>query len=686
MEVADRGGSGLSLEMLDPAPVGVAVTQGPDHRLIYSNAVYRFTLSDPRGGMSVEEAFAAFVLPHYRPRFDRVYATGEPDVGTAEPAVPIPGSREPGERSFTFSLSRVAFSRGEHGVLVVVMDVTEQTTAAYRVTALAEERRRILRRYESLMRVSADIFWVTSRDGFVSEPSPSWARVTGQPWEGYRGQGWLRMVHPDDRAATVRSWARAVSRVAEMWEHVYRLHTSDGGYRHFQLRAVPICENDQVVEWVGTCTDIEQLWQEQRRQGLLDRAARATAQLRSLEEMLGALADVIVPELADGCGVYLVTDLTGERHGGAPFVIERLATAARPGVKRLPPYSEEQLPAGNAFVKAVRSRRPLLMTFPAGSPPPQAAPAGTLPWLVANDANSVLILPVVVDGSVPAVVCVVACGDRPVISRDDISMLSRMFDHAHDALSRAIRFQRSQQISLALQYSLLAEPPHLSELRIVARYRASPSAAEVGGDWYDSFVLPDGVTALVIGDVSGHDLNAAVAMSQLRNMLRALAMDRCEPPGEILTRLNVAMESLSDDVTATCVYSRVEELDGHYRLWYASAGHPPPLLVSPEGGARFLEGGVSPLLGFPHTGPRVSQAEPLPPGSTLLLYTDGLVERPGEHLDLGLERLRRLAESVADEPVDRFCDSVVSGLPTSGLDDIAVIALRLPPASTSGGR
>ncbi|MGW3348859.1 SpoIIE family protein phosphatase [Nonomuraea rubra] len=679
MEVEDSGGGNLSFEVLDPAPVGMAVTRGPDHRLLYSNALYRAQVSGPRCGMPVEEAFATFVLPHYRASMDHVYTTGEPVIRTAQQVGSLPGDPAPPERFFTFSLSRVVFGPGEHGVLVMLIDVTEQTLTERRVTAVAEQRRRILRRYESLVRLTADIFWVTSRDGYVSEPSPSWERMTGQRWADYRGQRWLRTVHPDDRPGTIMSWSHAVGQAVEMWEHVYRLRTCDGGYRHFQLRAVPISENGQVVEWVGTSTDIEQQWQDQRRQRLLDRAANATAQLRSLEEMLGALADVIVPELADGCGVYLVTDLTDERHGGAPFVIERLATAARPGLKRLPPYSEEQLPAGNAFVQAVRRRRPLLMTFPAGSPPPQAAPEGTLPWLRLNDANSALILPVVVDGGVPAVVCAVTCGDRPAIGRDAFTLLSRMFDHAHDALSRAIRFQRAQQIALALQYSLLAEPPCLPDLRIVARYRASPSAAEVGGDWYDSFVLPDGVPALVIGDVSGHDLSAAVAMSQLRNMLRALAMDRREPPGEILTRLNVAMESLSGDVTATCVFARVEECDdGGHRLWYASAGHPPPLLVSPEGRARFLVEGVSPLLGVPQAGPRVSQAEPLPPGSTLLLYTDGLVERPGEHLDEGLERLRRLAESVAGEPVDRFCDSVVSGLPTSGLDDIAVIALRVP--------
>ncbi|MER6582506.1 SpoIIE family protein phosphatase [Nonomuraea sp. NPDC001023] len=675
----EPAGSGLAFEVLEPAPVGVAVARGPDHRLVYTNAAYRSLFADSRTGLPIEEAFAEFVQVHFRAQFDHVYATGEPFVTTAEPEYVV-GPQCEERRVFTSSLSRVVFGPGDYGVLEVVMDVTEQVTAARRIEALAEERRRILRRYESLIKVSAEIVWVTTRDGYVKEPSPSWERVTGQPWEGHRGQGWLKMVHPDDRQDTIRSWSRAVSRATETWEHVYRLHTADGSYRHFEMRAVPICEHGEVVEWVGSCSDIEEQWQEQRRQRLLDRAAAATAQLGSLEEMLGALSDVIVPELADGCSVYLITDLTGDRRGEAPFVVERLASAVGEGMVPLSPYSEEQLDDGNAFVAVVRRRRPVLQTFPAGCPPPDLAPAGTRAWLAASGANSMLVLPVVVDGAVPAVVGVVTCGDRPAINRADITLLGNMFGHAHDALSRAIRFQRTQQVALALQYSLLAEPPRLPGLRIVARYRASPSAAEVGGDWYDSFVLPDGVPALVIGDVAGHDLSAAVLMSQLRNMLRALAMDRCEPPGEILTRLNIAMESLSSEVTATCVFARVEGENGGHRLRFAVAGHPPPLLVTAQGHGRFLEEAVSPLLGFSDGETRASWTEPLPPGSTLLLYTDGLIERSGEHLDLGLGRLRRVAESLAAEPLDSFCDQVLSGLPSTGLDDIAVIALRLPPA------
>ncbi|TDD39363.1 serine/threonine-protein phosphatase, partial [Nonomuraea terrae] len=201
-----------------------------------------------------------------------------------------------------------------------------------------------------------------------------------------------------------------------------------------------------------------------------------------------------------------------------------------------------------------------------------------------------------------------------------------MLDHAHTHLSNAMRFQRTQRIALALQNYLLPDPPRVPGLEITARYRPSAAAAEIGGDWYDSFRLPDGSAVLTVGDVAGHDLAAAVTMSQLRNMLRGLAMDRREPPGDILRRLNIAAESLYPDVTATCVLARLNgPLGGGWRLEYAVAGHPPPLLVTPRGEARYLEDGLSPLLGVTCDMPRDSATATLPPHSTLLLYTDGLV-------------------------------------------------------------
>jgi serine phosphatase RsbU (regulator of sigma subunit) len=256
--------------------------------------------------------------------------------------------------------------------------------------------------------------------------------------------------------------------------------------------------------------------------------------------------------------------------------------------------------------------------------------------------------------------------------------MRQIFDHTHDALSSAAQYHRTQQLALALQHSLLADPPELADLDIVARYLASPSAAQVGGDWHDSFMLPDGATVLAIGDVAGHDLAAAVEMSRLRNMLRVLTADRLAPPGEILRRLNAAMATVDPNATATCVLSRVEQpAPGSRQLNYAVAGHPPPLLITPDGDGRFLEEGGNPLLGIPFDEPYHDATEPLPSGSTLLLYTDGLVEHPGEHLGTSLDRLRRRAVALAPRPLEDFCDGLLDDMPTTGSDDIAMIAMRV---------
>ncbi|WP_301177013.1 SpoIIE family protein phosphatase [Actinomadura geliboluensis] len=664
----------LTLEVFDLAPVGVAVTTGPDHRLVYTNIAYRASFGARPIGRPIREAFGELLEQDYFELFDRVLATGEPvDVADAPVTLHFGSGRE--RRFFSFSLSR--FEDGEPGVLAVAADVTEQVTTARRARQMAETRRRLLHRFQSLIRVSAEIVWVSGPHGGIIEPSPGWERVTGQDWEEFRGEGWLRALHPDDRLPTLRSWHAAL-REATPWRHVYRLRTVDGEYRHFEVHAAPVYEGGAVVEWVGTCADVEQRWQRQRRQELLGRAAVATAEHADLHDMLGALADVLVPALADGCGVHLLPEFA-ERPASAPVLSRRIATAARDGLPRRLPAGEEWFAADSGFVQAIRRRRPVRRSFPPGEPPEDLLPASTVSWLTDAKAHSVVVLPVVVDGAVAAVVTASACGDRPPMGADDVALMGQMFDHAHDALSSAMLFQRTQRVALALQHGLLAQPPEVPGLDIVARYRASPAAAEVGGDWYDSFVLRDGATALVIGDVAGHDLGAAVAMSQLRNMLRGLAVDREEPPGDILRRLNIAMATLAPEGTATCVLARIEESPaGGLQLNYAVAGHPPPLLVTAGGDARLLEDAANPLLGLLVDQPCISAVVPLPPRSTFFLYTDGLIEHPDEHLDQGLGRLRRRAAELCEAPLPAFCDGILTGLPTTGTDDIAVIAARVP--------
>jgi hypothetical protein len=451
---------------------------------------------------------------------------------------------------------------------------------------------------------------------------------------------------------------------------------AEGGYRHIQARAVPVFDGDTVVEWVGTFTDIEQEWQQEQHRKLLDKVAAATADVAGLDEMLGTLSTVIVPNVADGCGIYLIPEF--EDRLPMPFVAERVTHLCTRREEPVSLLRTERFDPGSGFVEAVRTRRPVHYAFPLGSPPPGMVPPGVEECFRVIEANSAALVPVVVDGAVAAVVGVVVSGSRRPISAADVELLARMLDHAHPHLRNAMRFQRTQRVALALQHCLLPDPPHVPGLEIAARYRPSAAVAEIGGDWYDSFRLPDGATILTIGDVAGHDLTAAVTMSQLRNMLRGLAMDRHEPPGDILNRLNIATEALCTDGTATCILARLEESGDCWRLHYSVAGHPPPLLVTWEGEGRYLEGSADPLLGLAYDQPRTSAVEVLPPRGTLLLYTDGLVELPGEHLDEGLERLREDAASMARAPLDAFCDHLLTQVPMTRKDDIAMIAVRLP--------
>jgi serine phosphatase RsbU (regulator of sigma subunit) len=216
-------------------------------------------------------------------------------------------------------------------------------------------------------------------------------------------------------------------------------------------------------------------------------------------------------------------------------------------------------------------------------------------------------------------------------------------------------------------------------IQLAARYQPAPAGSQVGGDWYDAFTLKGGTLALVIGDVVGHDLTAAAGMAQLHDILRSLAWDRTDPTDAVVDRLDDAMHAITTVPMATLVLARVEGPDnGPWTLRWTSAGHPPPLLPTPDGHAQYLEAGQGLLLGARQgiMGRRPSAAHALPPGSTLLLYTDGPVEIPGSDLDTGLGRLRRHA--LAHEPLDTLCDQLSARMPPGSTDDIALLALRLP--------
>ncbi|MDX3234178.1 SpoIIE family protein phosphatase [Streptomyces sp. ME03-5709C] len=262
----------------------------------------------------------------------------------------------------------------------------------------------------------------------------------------------------------------------------------------------------------------------------------------------------------------------------------------------------------------------------------------------------------------------------------DLPLLEDLTRRAGLALDNARLYQRQRKVSETMQRHLLPQMPTIPGLSMTARYVAAPQASQVGGDWYDAFPLADGSTALAIGDVVGHDLDAAGGMAQVRNMLRAFAWARPESPCDVVSRLDQAVMHIAEVPMATMLLARLTKgEDGPWRLRWTNAGHPPPLLVDSDGRSRFLTGGHGILLGTGASRPREDAVVTLPPRSTLVLYTDGLVESTRHSIDDGLDLLREHAASLARRPLDAFSDALLDRVrPKDNDDDVAFLALRTP--------
>jgi serine phosphatase RsbU (regulator of sigma subunit)/anti-sigma regulatory factor (Ser/Thr protein kinase) len=245
-------------------------------------------------------------------------------------------------------------------------------------------------------------------------------------------------------------------------------------------------------------------------------------------------------------------------------------------------------------------------------------------------------------------------------------------------MDNAQRYSRERATALTLQRAML--PTGLSapsSVEVRHRYLPGSKLIEVGGDWYESIALPGGRVALVVGDVAGHGVRAAVTMGRLRTAIHTLAMLEL-PPAETLQQLNELMQELGvrEPHFATCVYAVFDAVAGTCEV--ASAGHLPPLLVRPDGSSEFLDVSPAPPLGV-GTGPIQSRTLPIQDGSLLVLYTDGLVEKRTADIDEGLNRLRDIfTPATVDQPLEDLCKATLAGVyADQQRDDIAVLIARL---------
>jgi phosphoserine phosphatase RsbU/P len=262
-------------------------------------------------------------------------------------------------------------------------------------------------------------------------------------------------------------------------------------------------------------------------------------------------------------------------------------------------------------------------------------------------------------------------------SPDEIALLNGAAAVVALALDNVRLLGNQRSVSAAMQTSLLPPLPTYTGITLAARYHPAMDGLDVGGDWYDAFAVPGGGLALVIGDVTGHDAEAAAQMAELRNLLRAIACHQTESPAATLSALETTTLRLLVKASATCLYATVDlPARGGRRMRWSSAGHLPPLLLR-DGKATFLETAGDLMLGVEHDSPRIGHTTTLVPGDLVLLYTDGLVEDRRSHLDERLALLGRTALAAPNKEPNYLADWLLREMAGSGEDDVALLLAQV---------
>lgn len=409
--------------------------------------------------------------------------------------------------------------------------------------------------------------------------------------------------------------------------------------------------------------------------------AETTTQLTStldVEEALHHLVHLVAPRLADWVVIDLITERDEVWRNTVVHVDGDTLTHVEELQGPMPPIPEESPMPLSRALRGVASTVAEPQTY--DREPDSGIAVEQRRLFEVTGMRSAAIAPIRSTREVLGALTIGRDGTRPPFTTEDLPLLEDIARRAGLALDNARLYQRQRKVAETMQNHLLPQMPQVPNLQMTVRYLPAPHASQVGGDWYDAFPLADGTTALAIGDVVGHDLEAAAGMAQVRNMLRAYAWSLQEPPSGVVGRLDEAIQHITEVTMATLLFARLERVeDGRWKLTWTNAGHPPPLLLSRDGLAEYLTGGHGLLLGTGAAAPRSDGSVFLPPGTTLVMYTDGLVEERGHVLDEGLERLRRHAAALAHRPLDSLIDELLSRVrPSENDDDVALLALRTP--------
>ncbi|MFC4612903.1 SpoIIE family protein phosphatase [Streptomyces maoxianensis] len=434
----------------------------------------------------------------------------------------------------------------------------------------------------------------------------------------------------------------------------------------------------QGATWDGDVGD-------RRHRQLLNDATLLVGTTLDIQQTAQELADIVVPRLADAVTVDVLQTVSEGADPGAGLAggvaLRRMGLAPSVGTPItdiLTPVGRTlAFPANAPYVQALADRRPFLLAHLDARAIAPATPYSDKPArLLGQGMHSFMMAPLIARDVVLGVATFYRAGRSDPYDSADVALACDLTAHASVCIDNARLYSREHDTAVLLQRSLLPQriqPPE--GIEVAHCYQPASDVNEVGGDWYDVIPLGPGKAALVIGDVMGHGIRAAAAMGEMRTTARALARLGL-PPDQLLSHLDQAMQELNDPLMATCLYGVCDAGLGRCQL--ARAGHPPPVTISPNGSARLLDLPVGAPLGIGGI-TYTSSDIPLAPGSLLVLYTDGLIEKRGTDLD---ERLTYLTHFLtgAPRPLTDYCDRLIAQLaPHPAEDDIALLIARIGP-------
>jgi PAS domain S-box-containing protein len=561
-----------------------------------------------------------------------------------------------------------------------------QSTAQAQERQVAEDAiRRSEERYRSLVQGGAQVVWVAEADGAMKEDAPEWRWITGQSVEEFTGDGWLDSIHREDRDRVERGWRESV-RTGKTFDDRYRIRTKGGSYRHYDVRAVPIERDGKIVEWVGASTDVtSQREAEEMRGRLTEQLSAAALRTARLQQATSMLAEALTVEQV----VEVITEVGRTAIGALRSSVALL----EPDNIRLRVVNDDlsnapdtapgtlTLDKPSVMTKAIAARRPVLVEDPEDLQRQFEGELDIDPQVIQRDSDerSWVGLPLLAAGA-PLGALRFSFGRPRRITEEERVFLEALAGQCSLAVERAAMYEREHTTAETLQRSLLPDKlPSVPGLVMAARYLPVARNMEIGGDWYDAFWLADRRLAVAVGDVMGKGLVAAAGMGRVRNALRALALTDPRPAAVLggLDRLFQATE-LEEQVT-TVAYLVVDPEDGAGVL--GNAGHLPALILHKDAEPEFDEVEAGTPLGW--ASPRKQHPFSLPPGSSAVFYSDGLVENRARGLDSGLDELKAVAAhaepDIRDQPerlLQYLVDRMLAGHEQD--DDVTVLVVHRP--------